>query len=44
MFLNYARELGLGTEMQIESTSLDAKNPYDFLSEMIQPQPAAISE
>lgn len=31
LFLDYAAEMGLGTEMEIEKTQVDAKNPYEFL-------------
>ena len=33
MFLEYAFELGLGREIEIEAMSRDAKNPYHFLGE-----------
>ncbi len=32
MMMHYAGELGLGTEMEIESISHDAKNPYEFVA------------
>ena len=35
MFLHYAHQLGLGTEVQIESNSRDAKNPYHFLGDAL---------
>ena len=31
MFLDYARDLKLGTLVQLESISADARNPYDFM-------------
>ncbi|NDJ60670.1 MAG: ornithine cyclodeaminase family protein, partial [Chloroflexi bacterium] len=31
MMLNYARELGVGTEIEIESAFADPLNPYGFL-------------
>jgi ornithine cyclodeaminase/alanine dehydrogenase-like protein (mu-crystallin family) len=33
MMLGYGREFGLGTEIEIESFSHDAKNPYEFVFE-----------
>lgn len=32
MLMGYADELGLGTSIQIESISADARNPYDFVT------------
>ncbi len=34
LFMEYALELGLGTEIELESILEDAKNPYEFISEM----------
>jgi len=31
MILDYAKELGIGTAMQVECSSLDPHNPYEFL-------------
>ena len=33
LFMEYAQELGLGTEMEIETMTGDAKSPYDFVKE-----------
>jgi len=34
LFMEYAIELGLGTEIELESIPEDAKNPYEFIREM----------
>jgi len=34
LFMEYAVELGLGTEVELESISEDAKSPYEFVREM----------
>ncbi len=33
LFMEYAKEFGLGQEMEIEITSGDAMNPYDFANQ-----------
>lgn len=43
LFMKYAADLGIGTEMEIENMFLDTKNPYGFLKKNKQPQESVIA-